>query len=78
VGPVAGVPGEVEPEFLLEVGETEWNRDQPSSAFGLNRPDATLDHGEAAVLTDSPEPLPDAAAMTPTSEVLGDELSALV
>jgi len=78
MGAVASVPREVKLELLLEIGETVRNRDQPSSAFSFNRPDAALDHGEAAVLADGPEPLPDAAAMTPTSEVLGHELPALV
>ena len=48
VRPVAAIPGEVKPELLLEISETVWNRDQPSSALGLDRPDATLDDGEAA------------------------------
>ncbi len=78
VGPVAGVPGEVKPELLLEIGETVWSRDQASSALGLNRPDAALDHGEAAVLADGAEALMDAAAVAPSSEFPGNELPALV
>jgi len=76
--PAAVVPSEVETEFLVEIGETVWNRDQPSRALGLECPDAPLDHGEAAVLTDSAEALADAAATAPSSELLGDELPALI
>src|SRR6266852_234315 len=78
VGPVAVVPGEVKPDLLPECRETGWDRDEPPRALVLERPDAALDHSEAAVLTDSPEPLSDTAATAPTSELLGDELPALV
>jgi hypothetical protein len=78
MGAMAGVPREVKSELLLEIGGTVRNGDQPSSAFSLNRPDAALDHGQAAVLADGAEPLPDAAATAPSSEFLGDELPALV
>lgn len=78
MGAVAGVPREVKPELLLEIGETVWNHEQLSSAFSLNRPDAALDHGQAAVLADGAEPLTNAAATTPPPKLLGDELSALI
>jgi hypothetical protein len=75
---MAFVPSEVKIDLLHECRETVWNPDESSGALVLERPDATLDHGEATVLTDSPEPLSDAAATAPTSELLGDELHALV
>jgi hypothetical protein len=76
--PATVVPREVKPELLFDVGETVWNRGKPSRALGLERSDAALDHGDAAVLADGAEALADAAATAPSSELLGDELPALV
>jgi hypothetical protein len=78
VGPVAVVPEEVKRDFLPDCRETERNRDETSGAFVLERPDAALDHGEAAILTDSSEALADSAATSPAPELPGDELPALV
>lgn len=78
VGPVAVVPGKVERQFLLHGGQTIGDGGQTARALGLERPDGALDHGEAAILADGPEPLPDAAATAPSSEPFGDELPALV
>jgi len=78
VGPVAVVPGDVEGQFLFHGGETVRNRDESPRALGLERPDAALDHGEAAVLANGPEALSDAAATAPASELPGREPPALV
>src|SRR5712692_8726656 len=78
VRPVTVVPGEVEGQFLLEGGETVRDREESSRALVLDGSDATLNHGQAAVLTDGTEPLVDAATATPALEPPGDELAALV
>jgi len=78
VGPVAVVPGTIELQTLLEGDETVRDRYESPRALGLERPDAALDHGEAAILADGAEPLPDTAATAPASELPGDELPALV
>jgi hypothetical protein len=78
VGPVAVVPGEVEPKVLIEGGKPKGDDDEASRALGLERPDAPLDHGKTAALADGTEPLSDSSPTTAAPELLGDELPALV
>ena len=78
VRPVAVVPGDVERQFLLHGGETVRNSDKSPGAFVLDGADAAFDHGEAAILADGAEPLPDTATATPALELPGGRLAALV
>jgi hypothetical protein len=78
VGPVAVVPGDVERQFPLHGGQLVGYDAEAARALVLERPDASFNHSEAAVLTDGAEALPDAAASTPTPEPSGDELPAVV
>ena len=78
VWPVAVVPGEVDGQFLLHGSETVRDQNQPPCALVLDGSDAALDHGQAAVLADGAEPLPDTATATPALERSGGELAALV
>ena len=75
---VAIVPGAPDREFMLQGPTAERDHDEPPRAFGFQRPNQALDHGDAAVLADGPESLPDPAASAPASEDPGNELLALV
>jgi hypothetical protein len=67
------VPGTIERQLLLHSGQAVWDDVQAARTLVLERPDAALDHREAAVLADGAEALPDATTPAPTSECPGDE-----
>jgi hypothetical protein len=75
---VAVVPGEVKLQLLLESGEAVRSYVQPSRALGFGRSYASLDHRQAAMLSQRSEAMLDAPAPAPSSEPLLDELSTLV
>jgi hypothetical protein len=70
--------GDEVPDLARERSLLQRNDGQEARALVLHRPDEPLDHREAAVLADGAEPLLNAAATAPRSELLRRELNAVV
>ena len=68
------VPATPQVDFVLEGAAPERNHNQSPGALGLDGPDQALNDGDASVLADSTESLPDPQAAAPAPEGLSDEL----
>ena len=65
-------------QFMSEGYTSKRYSDELSGALGLQGSNQPLNHGDASVPPNRPEPLADAVAPTPPPEGLGDELLAFV
>ena len=65
-------------QFMSEGYTSKRYSDEPSGVLGLQGSNQPLNHGDASVPPNRPEPLADAVAPTPPPEGLGDELLAFV